>query len=352
MSERSPYSGKSAIGLLLLDWYDHNSRALPWRAKNCPSNPYHVLLSEFMLQQTTVAAVIPYFEEFIRRWPRLQDFASAREEDVLEAWAGLGYYSRARNLWRTAQMLMAQYGGALPAEEEELLRLPGIGAYTAAAISAIAYGRPAVVVDGNVERVMSRLHSVEEPFPKAKAVVREFAAFHTPQDRAGDYAQAVMDLGAQICTPRSPKCLLCPLQDICKAHLQGCESRFPVKAPKTIKPLRTGVVFWVENGGRVLLVRRPSKGLLASMLALPSGPWEEGFSEENWSSFQPAGFTGMLIPGLVRHVFTHFRLDLYVVKGAAPYNPALGQWVDVMKVREAGLPTVMKKAVELAIGYD
>jgi A/G-specific adenine glycosylase len=255
----------------ILAWYDMNARVLPWRRPpGAPgqADPYRVWLSEIMLQQTTVAMATPYFDAFTARWPTVEALAAADDPDVMAAWAGLGYYARARNLLACARAVAAR--GGFPNTESELLGLPGIGPYTAAAITAIAFDRSAVVVDGNVERVMSRLFAVGTPLPAAKHELRVHAAALTPATRPGDYAQAVMDLGATLCMPRSPACGRCPWNDRCAAFAAGNPERYPLKTAKGARPTRYGTAWWIENDGHVLLVRRPTKGLLGGMIALPA----------------------------------------------------------------------------------
>jgi len=283
-----------------------------------------------MLQQTTVAAVIPYYETFTRRWPDVSALAAAADEDVMAAWAGLGYYSRARSLLKAARFVVTQCGGHFPRSEEELRQLPGVGPYTAAAIVAIAYGKHAVVVDGNVERVMARYHAVSTPLSEAKANLRALAASHTPTDRAGDYAQAVMDLGATICTPRAPKCLLCPIAERCAGKLDP--ARYPARAIKAVKPQRSDSAYWLESNGTVLLIRRPPKGLLGGMRALPVG---EPPVEGEWH-----------YAATIQHVFTHFALTLAVhrLTVAKPVESLDGQWWPVNDIANAGLPSVFRKA--------
>src|SRR5689334_17888112 len=257
----------------LLCWYVVDKRRLPWRAEaGARADPYRVWLSEVMLQQTTVAAVKPYFETFTSRWPSVEALAAAEDGEVMAAWAGLGYYARARNLLACARVVAGEHKGVFPDSEEGLLRLPGIGPYTAAAIAAIAFGKRAVVVDGNVERVIARLHALQAPLPQARPRIRELVDAMTPDEGAGDFAQAMMDLGATICTPRRPACGLCPVRRWCKAYAEGAPERYPVKAPRAARPHRTGTAYWLEHQGQVLLVRRPARGLLGGMLALPEAP--------------------------------------------------------------------------------
>jgi A/G-specific adenine glycosylase len=330
----------------LLAWYDHSARALPWRAlpgEPLP-DPYRVWLSEIMLQQTTVAAVKPYFAAFTTRWPTVEALATADEGAVMAAWAGLGYYARARNLIACAKAVSADHGGCFPSNEAELLCLPGIGRYTAAAIAAIAFGRRAVVVDANVERVVARRFAVDEMLPGARPKLWVLADSITPEARAGDFAQAMMDLGATICTSRSPACAICPLLSRCAGARTGAPERYPVKAAKKAKPLRLGTAFWLEHDGHVLLCRRPDKGMLGGMRALPSGPWiaddpglAEAPAQANWRAL-----------GKVSHVFTHFALDLAVVTAEAPGRAVEGEWWPIARLADAGLPTLFAKAAALA----
>jgi A/G-specific adenine glycosylase len=313
----------------LLCWYAVDKRRLPWRAEAGERpDPYRVWLSEVMLQQTTVAAVIPYFEKFTRRWPDVAALAAAADEDVMSAWAGLGYYARARNLLACARAVIAGHGGVFPDTEEALRKLPGIGRYTAAAIVAIAYSRRAVVVDGNVERVVSRLFAVEEPLPGAREKIYALTDTLTPAGQSDDFAQAMMDLGAGICTPRSPDCGRCPLSFTCEARRRGEPERFPIKAAKPPKPRRQDVAYWLEHRGEVLLVRRPAKGLLGGMLALPTG---EAPAKADWRE-----------AGAVEHVFTHFALTIRLLCADAE-EKSDGIWWPVERLHEAGLPTLFGK---------
>ena len=329
----------------LLDWYDAHARDLPWRAKpGGAPDPYRVWLSEVMLQQTTVATVRPRFMAWIARWPDIASLAAADEADVMAAWAGLGYYARARNLVRTARAVATEHDGRLPDSEAALRALPGLGDYTAAAVAAIAFGRHAVVVDANVERVVARLFAIADPLPAGRRAIRAAAATIFPQERAGDMAQALMDLGATICTPRDPRCLLCPLRDACDGHATGTPGAFPVKPAKKARPERHGTIFWLEHSGTVLLVRRPDKGLLGGMRALPTGPWTDA----------PPGLAGApvaadwrLLPETVTHGFTHFTLQLAlaVAQGDA-HDAAAGEYWPVGALVDAGLPTVFAKAAD------
>lgn len=328
----------------ILAHYDRHARALPWRSPPGapPPDPYHVWLSEIMLQQTTVAAVKAYFHQFTRRWPSVADLAAADDAAVMAAWAGLGYYARARNLLACARQVAGPLGGRFPEDEAGLRALPGIGPYTAAAIAAIAFGRPAVVVDGNVERVMARLFALETPLPAAKAQIHALLMPLLPADRPGDFAQAMMDLGATICTPRSPTCALCPVAADCQGRTMP--EKFPVKLPKAAKPHRQGRAWWIEAEDAVFLIRRPDRGLLGGMQALPSCDWRGGPTAPpivgDWES-----------RGQVIHVFTHFRLTLDVQALSLPQRPPLplvGQWWPIDRLGEAGLPTLFAKAAQMA----
>jgi A/G-specific adenine glycosylase len=345
-----PANSSSKIPHDLLAWYDAHARALPWRAPpGAPApDPYRVWLSEIMLQQTTVATVRPRFEAFVTRWPDVAALAAADEADVMAAWAGLGYYSRARNLIACARAVVAGHGGRFPDSEDGLRALPGIGGYTAAAIAAIAFGRRAVVVDGNVERVVARLFAIETPLPAAKPLIYDAAESITPAARAGDFAQAMMDLGSSLCTSRDPKCLLCPLRGDCRGHALGTPAAFPVKPRKAAKPQRYGTIFWLERDGEVLLVRRPPKGLLGGMRALPTGPWIE---TPPALADAPAVAGWRLLDVTVTHVFTHFRLELAlaVAQAGAHVSPATGEWWPIADIDSAGLPTIFAKAAK-AIG--
>lgn len=329
---------------ILLEWYDAHARDLPWRARpgEPAPDPYRVWLSEVMLQQTTVAAVKPYFEAFTARWPTVDDLAASPEEDVMAAWSGLGYYSRARNLVKAARDVAEL--GAFPDNEDGLRELPGLGAYTAAAVAAIAFGRRAVVVDANVERVVARLFAIREPLPGARKPIRARADEITPDNRAGDFAQAMMDLGATICTSRNPKCLLCPLQSVCRGRAEGDPSQLPVKAPKKAKPVRQGKAWWIERGEAVWLVRREGTGMLGGMRALP----DDGWSAQRDGSGHPPVEGEWLASGLVRHTFTHFALELSVERLSTGKEPkGEGEWWPLDRLGEAGLPTLFAKAARL-----
>jgi A/G-specific adenine glycosylase len=343
----------TALSQSLLAWYDRAGRTLPWRKKGGETaDPYHVWLSEVMLQQTTVVVVAPYFLRFIERWPTVTALAGAAADDVMHAWAGLGYYARARNLHACAKMVAQWRGGAFPDDEESLRKLPGIGDYTAAAIAAIAFGRRAVVMDGNVERVMARLFAVTEPLPAVKPRLKALAASLTPDLRPGDYAQAVMDLGATLCTPRNPACGICPWMAACDGRKQGIEADLPAKLAKAERPTRHGVMFWAaRKDGAVLLRRRPPQGLLGGMMEIPSTPWRES----PWETYELAAEQPLVapwrpLPGLVRHTFTHFHLELRLVAGKASNNATpLGIWVALDKLGDHALPSVMNKVISHAL---
>jgi len=330
----------------ILAWYDTNARALPWRhPPGVPgrTDPYRVWLSEIMLQQTTVAMASPYFDRFTARWPTVEALAAADDAEVMTAWAGLGYYARARNLLACAREVSAR--GGFPDTEAGLLTLPGVGPYTAAAVAAIAFDRPAAVVDGNVERVMSRVFAVETPLPRAKPELRVHAAALTPEDRPGDYAQAVMDLGATVCMPRRPACGRCPWNQRCRAFAAGNPERYPVKGAKPARPTRYGTAWWIEVDGEVLLVRRPAKGLLGGMIALPASD----FRPEPTPARAPVEAAWTLAPEPVRHGFTHFDLVLDVATTRLAERPPLeGEWHPVAGLDRAGLPTLFRRAADAA----
>ncbi|MDZ7895926.1 MAG: A/G-specific adenine glycosylase [Sphingobium sp.] len=342
----------SMIAPALLNWYDRHRRVLPWRAlPGERADPYRVWLSEIMLQQTTVAAVKPYFEKFTSRWPDVHALARADEGELMAAWAGLGYYARARNLIACARALVQDHGGIFPGTEAALLTLPGVGAYTAAAIAAIAFDQPAAVVDANVERVVSRLFAIATPLPASRPEIRKATARITPAKRPGDFAQAMMDLGATICTVRDPACMMCPLADHCAAKGAGDPARYPFKAPKKARPQRYGHVWWIEADAQVWLIRRPAKGLLGGMRALPSSDW--GDAPER---VPPLGGAWQALNTPVIHVFTHFALQLTVhrllLRVAAEkrcMEELDGEWWAIERLEEAGLPTVFAKAAAVAL---
>jgi A/G-specific adenine glycosylase len=336
-----------SLSAQLLGWYDRHARVMPWRvapqdrAAGMRPDPYRVWLSEVMLQQTTVAAVRDYFHRFTARWPTVTTLAAAPDADVMGEWAGLGYYARARNLLKCARAVVADHGGTFPTTRDGLLTLPGIGPYTASAIAAIAFDEPATVVDGNVERVISRLHLVKTPLPAAKPELTTLAARLTPAARPGDYAQAVMDLGATICTPRSPACGICPWSHACRARAQGVQADLPRKSPKPDKPTRHGTLWLGHRDGAILLERRPDKGLLGGMLGIPGDGWDgQGGSAPALADWQEIGE--------VRHTFTHFHLILRVLVARLDTAHSRGDLIPRHSFRPADLPTVMRKAWDLA----
>ncbi len=323
----------SAFAPRLLAWYDRAARVLPWRiapGSDDSPDPYRIWLAEVMLQQTTVAAVAGYFARFAERWPTVADLAAAEDADVMAAWAGLGYYARARNLLACARAVVADHGGHFPDTEAALRALPGIGEYTAASVAAIAFGRPAVVIDANVERVVARHRLIETPLPLAKREIRAGLAPLVAAGRPGDFAQALMDLGATICTPRAPACAICPLADDCRSRGRPDIERLPVKPAKRGKPHRHGVAWWIEESGRVWLVRRPAKGMLGGMRALPGGDWSDA----------PPAESGI---ARVDHGFTHFDLTLTLVRREASFAAAEGEWWPISELDAAGLPTLYRK---------
>lgn len=341
----------SSVSADLLAWYDAHARDLPWRARAGETpDAYRVWLSEVMLQQTTVATVRPRFAAWIARWPDVASLAAADEADVMAAWAGLGYYARARNLLKAARAVAREHGGAFPRTEAALRRLPGLGAYTAAAVAAIAFGERAVVVDTNVERVVARLAAIETPLPAARPAIRAAAEAIVPDARAGDFAQAMMDLGASICTVRAPRCLLCPVRAHCHAFAQGSPERLPVKAARKVRPQRYGTIFWIErahpaNERAVWLVRRPPTGLLGGMRALPTGPWTDappGLVDA------PIAAEWRLLDAAASHGFTHFELSLALAV-ATGEGQGEGEWWPVADLASAGLPTLFAKAAAAVV---
>jgi A/G-specific adenine glycosylase len=340
----------------LLDWYDRERRDLPWRArKGRKVDAYRVWLSEIMLQQTTVKAVIPYYESFLARWPTIETLAAATLDDVLAEWAGLGYYSRARNLHKCAEIVAKQFAGRFPVTEDGLRELPGIGPYTAAAIAAIAFGARTTPVDGNIERVVARLFAVMAPLPAAKPEIKRLARTLTPVRRAGDFAQALMDLGASVCTPKRPSCLMCPLQGECAAHWRGLESALPARAAKPERPLRVGIAFLaLREDAHVLLRRRPEAGLLGGMLEVPSTQWAETLPPVAEAlRGTPVRAEWWAVPGVVAHTFTHFRLETLVYRAIVPADTSLTFWADPQRCQwvarrdldRAALPSVMRKII-------
>lgn len=334
----------------LLDWYDVHRRTLPWRAgPGIRPDPYRVWLSEIMLQQTTVAAVDRYYRDFIVRWSNVRSLASASLDEVLVAWRGLGYYARARNLHACARTVADRHGGCFPGTEAELRKLPGIGEYTAAAIASIAFGRPTCPVDANVERVLARVFRIERPLPAARPLIRGRARELVPAGRPGDFAQALMDLGALVCRPRRPLCAACPWSGVCAAHGAGVAESLPVKPPRKVRPVRRGIAYWTEDGsGRVLLRRRPETGLLGGMMEVPTSPWIEAGDVPDLppmsGEWRPTG-------SVARHGFTHFVLELDVRVGTASGSPPDGaRWVSVDALDGEALPTAMRKVADIALG--
>lgn len=343
-----------ALRARLLHWYDTNARSLPWRVgpaagrQGAAPDPYRVWLSEIMLQQTTVPHASSYFLEFIRRWPTVADLAKAPEAEVMGAWAGLGYYARARNLIACARAVDSGHGGSFPDTEEGLLELPGVGPYTAAAVTAIAFGRPANVVDGNVERVMARLFAVDPPLPEAKPELKRLAAGLVADERPGDWAQALMDLGAMICRPKAPLCDRCPVADACRARAAGDPETYPRKAPKADRPRRYGAAFVLTFADRVGLVRRPPKGLLGGMLGLPTTAWGQAPLPRAEALAAAPTAADWRSVGPVEHVFTHFALTLEVWRGEARSKlPALA-WTPLDEAARS-LPSVFLKALRAGL---
>jgi len=345
---QKPGSG-SSLSARLLAWYDTHRRVLPWRApQGKRADPYHVWLSEIMLQQTTVQAVGNYYRKFLKLWPDVKALADAKQDEVLAAWAGLGYYARARNLHAAAKTVALEMDGKFPATAEGLRALPGVGGYTSAAISAIAYDEKQAAMDANAERVIARLYAVRTLMPKAKVELHAHCSALVP-DRAGDFAQALMDLGSAICTPKRPACANCPWTDDCLARQHGIQEQLPVKAPKIARPLKRGAAFVaLDRQGAVLLVKRPEKGLLASMLEPPLGPWGESFPSAAVALKQaPFAAQWKKRPGIVRHGFTHFELETEVYVAEVSKRPGFkGYWIATERLREIALPTVMRKIVE------
>jgi A/G-specific adenine glycosylase len=328
----------------LLAWYDVNARRLPWRAVSpAVMDPYKVWLSEIMLQQTTVVTVKDYFLKFTTKWPTVEALAAAPLDDILKAWAGLGYYARARNLHKCAGVIVSEHGGRFPATPEDLVKLPGIGPYTAGAIAAIAFGKSFAAVDGNVERVLSRLACIEVPLPGSKPLIRKMAQALMPESRAGDFVQALMDLGATICTPKSPACALCPWETECSGKAAGIAATLPRKRPKQKIPTRRGhAYFAVSSQNMVLLRRRPDKGLLAGMTEIPGSDWAEDLP----APLPPLKAKWQKRPGIVAHTFTHFHLEVtvWVAYGVEKQTPDDSyRWVEKAAVTDEALPTLMRK---------
>ncbi len=342
---------------LLLAWYDRHRRRLPWRPPAGErADPYRVWLSEIMLQQTGVKTVGPYFEKFLARWPDVAALGGASLDEVLRMWAGLGYYSRARNLHACAVAVVGDHGGVFPDTEHGLRALPGIGPYTAAAIAAIAFDIRTMPVDGNIERVVSRLYTVEEPLPQAKPLIQQLAATLLGPFRAGDSAQALMDLGSSICTPKKPACALCPLNEECAARARGDQESFPRKVPKKTGALRQGAAFVVTRSDELLVRTRPEKGLLGRMTEVPGSDWLAG--QDDQAALQQAPLLKGVTrwhrkAGIVSHVFTHFPLELvvYTAKVAAGTRAPKGmRWVPIATLAEEALPNVMRKVIAHGLG--
>ena len=352
-----------SLSAQLLAWYDRHRRVLPWRAPpGRRADPYHVWLSEIMLQQTTVKTVGPYYAKFLKLWPDISALAAAPLDDVLKAWAGLGYYARARNLHACARAVVERHGGKIPATEALLRELPGIGPYTAAAIAAIAFDECTSPVDGNIERVIARLYALETPLPAAKPEISRLARALTPPQRSGDFAQAMMDLGATICTPKSPACILCPWNESCAAYARGNAETFPRRLPKREGDLRRGAAFVVQRADDFVLVRtRPEKGLLGGMTEVPTTEWSKDFDASTAMKGAPH-FASMRKPlawqktlGVVRHVFTHFPLELIVYVSEVPARtaaPKATRWVKISELGGEALPSLMRKVIAHALPQD
>jgi A/G-specific adenine glycosylase len=351
MAFKTSLDARDAAAATLLAWYDRHRRDLPWRAlPGEPADPYKVWLSEIMLQQTTVTAVKPYFLGFLARWPNVGRLAQASGEEVMRAWAGLGYYSRARNLHACAKIVAGPLNGKFPDTEAGLQGLPGVGPYTAAAVAAIAFGRPAAAIDGNAERVLSRLYSISTPLPAAKSEIRAKAAATVPVERPGDFAQAMMDLGAVICSPKHPSCDICPLLKFCRGYASGCPESLPRKAPRRARPLRQGAVFFVRRRDGAVLVRtRPPKGLLGGMTEIPGTDWEIHFDAASAARQSPVEASYRKLDKGVSHAFTHFalRLDIYVAEVASKRRaPAGYRFVPECGLDREAFPSVMRKIIE------
>ena len=347
---------KASTAALLLTWYDRHRRDLPWRAKpGETADPYRVWLSEIMLQQTTVTAVAPYYRAFLKRWPDVKRLAAADLDEVCGVWAGLGYYSRARNLHRAAQTIVHDHGGRFPQTSEDLRALPGIGTYTAGAIAAIAFGEPVAAMDGNAERVVARLHAVEDELPKAKGKLAVLGQALVPHDRPGDFAQALMDLGSGVCVSKRPRCEACPLVSVCEGRRLGIAANLPRKAAKRARPLKRGAAFVaLDRRGAIYLVRRPEKGLLGGMFQPPLSEWNASFPTHA-QALAGAPFSGQWErkSGLVHHGFTHFELELeiYVCRFQSRPNGE-GFWLTPPEFATAPVPTVMRKAIGHAVDDD
>lgn len=338
----------------MLEWYDKHGRTIPWRVeKGQKANPYHVWLSEIMCQQTTVQAVVPYFLKFIDIWPSVGDLAAADREDVMKAWAGLGYYARARNLHKCAQVISAELDGRFPDNKDELQKLPGIGDYTSSAIATMAFNKPATVVDGNVERIIARYFKIKTPLPKGKPELKYAASllFEKAFDRPGDFAQSLMDLGAAICTPRSPKCMLCPVRHDCQARKAGTAESLPAKVPKKAKPQKFGYVYWIENRhGKTLLQTRPDTDMMGGMIALPTSDWV--LKASKCDPLHPDFIANEVhvTKNIVKHSFTHFDLTLQIVHGKSKLSENNEFfWREKDQINPDEFPTLFRKAIVLCL---
>ena len=348
-----------ALRRALLSWYDREGRTLPWRirpedrAAGVITDPYKIWLSEIMCQQTVIKAATPYWLKFLERWPAVSDLAGAPQDDVLAAWAGLGYYARARNLHKCAQMVCEEHNGVFPVREADLLKLPGIGPYTAAAIAAICSGEATNVVDGNVERVICRLRTVEAALPKSRPEIRALAGKIADPKRPGDYAQALMDLGAIVCKPKNPKCDICVWRFACRASKQETAEKYPVRQKKAKRPVRYGTVFYLERGGEILVRRRPETGLLGGMMELPGTEWGEGkLAKDVGLASAPVRKNWQLARDPIKHVFTHFTLYLDVYSAEIGAGEEAGGahniWAALTNLDKYALPSVMRKAISRA----
>lgn len=342
---------KQSPSELLLRWYDRHGRDLPWRKKSGKKpDAYHILLSEFMAQQTTIPVVLKYYQKFLRRWPSIEDLAKADLQEVREEWSGLGYYRRAKFLHMTAKLVVEKYRGIVPNDIKTLKTLPGIGDYTANAIRAVVYDLPSNVIDGNVNRVITRMFAIRKPIAQSGSEIRQAACSLLPAARHGDYAQALMDLGAMICTPQNPACGQCPWQSFCQAYARGLQAELPKKAVRVDKPKRFTMAFWAKNRqGQILLERRPEAGLLAGMMGVPLTAFHhDDCGRDILEKEAPFSAYWQEIAGTVRHTFTHFELYIKVVRGkiggqAKPQTQGQFLWVKEDQVMQTGMPSVMKK---------
>lgn len=356
---KKPKANQQEFSADLLNWYDANARQMPWRImpadslKGTYQHPYFTWLSEVMLQQTQVTTVREYFLKFITKWPTVHDLAAAETEDVMKAWAGLGYYSRARNLKKCADLIVAEYSGKFPSTVDDLKKLPGIGDYTASAISSIAFGKAVPVVDGNVERVISRIYRIETPIPAAKPQIRKITEKLLAPKRTGDFAQAMMDLGATICTPRKPDCTICPVSDICQAYAKSAMERYPIKLPKKAKPTRKGATFVIINStGAIYLQKRKTSGLLGGMSEVPTTDWnsnEDGALGTDAAPLISGKKSDWQACKSIRHTFTHFHLELEVWVAKSEKTIGNGWWSAPDQIADEALPTVFTKVIKSAL---